>query len=114
MREFKAIFSFGVIVLFLVGVMIVHYMTPSRTVDFRGEILSIATSESGTVTVLATTAYGGDYLFKIDSASKLINTCGDRIASDSLAPGDMIDISYRKLLFKDEKPYTVKTLKVYK
>ena len=29
----------GVIVLLLVGVMIIQYATPSRTVDFRGEIL---------------------------------------------------------------------------
>ena len=39
MKQFKNIFIFGVIILLLVGVMIIQYATPSRMVDFRGEIL---------------------------------------------------------------------------
>ena len=53
MKQVKSIFIFGAIVLLLVGVMIVQYATPSRTVDFRGEILSIAVSEDGIVTLSA-------------------------------------------------------------
>ena len=53
MKQFKNIFIFGVIILLLVGVMIIQSATPSRMVDFRGEILSIVVSEDGIVTLSA-------------------------------------------------------------
>lgn len=43
MKQFKNIFIFGIIVLFLVGVMIIREAAPSRTVDFRGEVHTVKT-----------------------------------------------------------------------
>ena len=113
MKQFKNIFILGVIILLLVGVMIIQYATPSRTVDFRGEILSVAVSEDGIVTLSATSDIEGPFLFRIDDKSKLENCCGEEITVDDLTKGTMVDINYRKYLFKDEEVHTVKSLKVY-
>ena len=113
MKQFKNIFIFGVIILLLVGVAIIQYATPSRTVDFRGEILSIAVSDDGIVTLSAASDIEGPFLFRIDDKSKLENCCGEEITVDNLTKGTMVDINYRKYLFKDEEVHTVKSLKVY-
>ena len=113
MKQFKSIFIFGVIVLLLVGVMIIQYATPSRMVDFRGEILSVSVSDTGVVTLKATTKEGGDYIFRMDDQSKLENCCGEEITLEDLTKGTMIDINYRKYLFKEEDVHTVKSLKLY-
>ena len=113
MKQFKNIFIFGVIALLLVGVMIIQYATPSRTVDFRGEILSIAVSEDGIITLSATSDIAGDFLFRIDDESKLENCCGEEITFEDLTKGTMVDINYRKYLFKEEDVHTVKSLKLY-
>ena len=113
MKQFKNIFIFGVIVLLLIGVMIIRYATPSRTVDFRGEILGISVSRDGIVTLYAANDYGGDFLFRIDKKSKLENCCGEDIGIEDLTKGSTVDINYRKYLFKKEEVYTVKTLKLY-
>ena len=113
MKQFKNIFIFGVIVLLLVGVMIIQYATPSRTVDFRGEILSIVVSEDGIVTLSAASDIAGDFLFRIDDESKLENCCGEEISIENLTKGTMVDINYRKYLFKEEDVHTVKSLKIY-
>ena len=113
MKQFKNIFIFGVIVLLFVGVMIIQYAIPSRTVDFRGEILNIVVSENGTVTLFATNDYAGKFMFKIDDTSKLENCCGEEITLEELTKGTMVDINYRKYLFKEEDVHTVKSLKLY-
>ena len=113
MKQFKNIFIFGVIVLLLVGVMIIQYATPSRMVDFRGEILSIAVSEGGIVTLSAASDIAGQFVFRIDGDSKLENCCGEEIDLEDLTKGAMVDINYRKYLFKDEEVHTVKSLKIY-
>lgn len=113
MKQFKNIFIFGVIILLLVGVAIIQYATPSRTVDFRGEILNIAVSDDGIVTLSAASDIEGPFLFRIDDKSKLENCCGEEITVDNLTKGTMVDINYRKYLFKDEEVHTVKSLKVY-
>ena len=113
MKQFKNIFIFGVIVLLLVGVAIIQYATPSRMVDFRGEILSIAVSDDGIATLYAASNTGGDFLFRIDDKSKLENCCGEEITVENLTKGVMVDINYRKYLFKDEDVHTVKSLKIY-
>ena len=113
MKQFKNIFIFGVIVLLLVGVAIIQYATPSRTVDFRGEIRGVAVSEDGIITLFAVSNTGGDFVFRIDDKSKLENCCGEEIAVEDLTKGTMVDINYRKYLFKDEEVHTVKSLKVY-
>ncbi len=113
MKQFKTIFIFGVIVLLLVGAMIIQNATHSRTVDFRGEIREVAELEDGTVTLCATNADAGDFLFRIDDKSKLENCCGEKIRIDDLSKGAMVDINYRKYLFKKEEVHTVKTLKIY-
>ena len=113
MKQFKNIFIFGVIVLLLVGVAIIQYATPSRAVDFRGEILSIAVSEDGIVTLFAASDIEGPFLFRIDDKSKLENCCGEEITLEDLTEGTMVDINYRKYLFKDEEVHTVKSLKIY-
>ena len=113
MKQFKNIFIFGVAVLLLVGVMIIRYATPSRTVDFRGEILGVVVSEDGIVTLYAANDYGGDFRFKIDKKSKLENCCGEDIGIEDLTKGTTVDINYRTYLFKDEEVYTAKTLKIY-
>ena len=71
MKQFKNIFVFGVVVLLFVGVMIIQYAIPSRTVDFRGEILNIAVSEDGIITLSTVSNTGGSFIFKIDDKSKL-------------------------------------------
>ncbi len=113
MKQFKNIFIFGVIVLLLVGVMIIQYATPSRMVDFRGEILNVAVSKDGIITIYAANDYAGDFLFRIDDKSKLENCCGEEIGIDDLSKGNMVDINYRKYLFKEETIHTVKTLKIH-
>ena len=113
MKQFKNIFIFGVIVLLLVGVMIIRYATPSRTVDFRGEILSIAVSEDGIITLSAASNTGGSFIFRIDDKSKLENCCDEEITLEDLTKGAMVDINYRKYFFKQEDIHTVKTLKIY-
>ena len=82
-------------------------------VDFRGEILSVAVSEDGIVTLYAANDYAGNFLFRIDDKSKLENCCGEAITIDDLSKGSMVDINYRKYLFKEEDVHTVKTLKIY-
>ena len=113
MKQFKNIFIFGVIVLLLVGVAIIQYATPSRMVDFRGEILKIAVSDDGIVTLSAASDIQGPFLFRIDDKSKLENCCGEKITVEDLTEGAMVDINYRKYLFKDEDVYTIKTLTIY-
>jgi len=113
MKQFKNIFILGVIVLLLVGVMIVQYATPSRMVDFRGEILNVVVSEDGIVTLSAASDIAGDFLFRIDNESKLENCCGEEISIEDLTKGSMVDINYRKYLFKEEDVHTVKSLKIY-
>ena len=113
MKQFKNIFIFGVIILLLVGVMIIQYATPSRTVDFRGEILSIAVSEDGIVTFSAADYNGGDFVFRIDDKSALKNCCGEDINTDDLSRGAMVDINYRKYLFREEEVHTVAELVIY-
>ena len=113
MKQFKNIFIFGVIVLLLVGVAIIQYATPSRMVDFRGEILSIAVSDDGIVTLSAASNVGGHFVFRIDDESKLENCCGEEISIEDLTKGTMVDINYRKYLFKEEDVHTVKSLKLY-
>ena len=113
MKQFKNIFIFGVIVLLLVGVMIIQYAAPSRTVDFRGEILSVAVSEDGIVTLYAASDIEGPFLFRIDDKSKLENCCGEEITLEDLRKGSTVDINYRKSFFREEKIHTVKTLKIY-
>ena len=114
MKQFKNIFIFGVIVLFLVGVMIIQYATPSRTVDFRGEILSIAVSEEGIITISAASDISGHFIFRIDDKSKLEDYCGEKITLEDLTEGAMVDINYCKYIFKQEDIYTVKSLRLYK
>ena len=113
MKQFKNIFILGVIVLLLVGVAIIQYATPSRMVDFRGEILSITVSEGGIVTLSAASDIAGQFVFRIDEDSKLENCCGEEIDLEDLTKGAMVDINYRKYLFKDEEVHTVKSLKIY-
>ena len=113
MKQFKNIFIFGIVVLFLVGLMIIQYATPSRMVDFRGEILKIAVSDDGIVTLSAASDIQGPFLFRIDDKSKLENCCGEEITVEDLSKGSMVDINYRKYLFKDEDVHTVKSLKIY-
>ena len=113
MKQFKNIFIFGVIVLLLVGVAIIQYATPSRTVDFRGEILSVVVSEDSIVTIFAASDIAGQFVFRIDDESKLENCCGEEITLEDLTKGTMVDINYRKYLFKAEDVHTVKSLKIY-
>ena len=113
MNQFKNVFILGVIVLLLVGGMIIHYATPSRTVDFRGEILSVVVSEDGKVTLFAASDIAGEYVFRIDDKSKLENCCGEEIAIEDLSEGAMVDINYHKYFFREEEYHTVKTLKIY-
>ena len=112
-KRFKNTFIFGVIVLVRVGVMIIQYATPSRMVDFRGEILNVAVSEDGIVTLFAASDIAGAFVFRIDDKSKLENCCGQEITSEDLTKGTMVDINYRKYLFKEEEVHTVKSLKLY-
>ena len=112
MKQFKNIFIFGIIVLLLVGVMIIQYATPSRMVDFRGEILNVVVSEEGIVTLFAANDISGEFVFRIDDKSKLENCCGEEITLEDLTKGTMVDINYGKYLFKEEV-HTVKSLKIY-
>ena len=113
MKQFKNIFIFGAVVLLLAGVMIIQYATPSRMVDFRGEILSIAVSEDGIVTLSTASNVGGQFVFRIDDESKLENCCGEEITLEDLTKGTMVDINYRKYLFREDDFYMVKSLKTY-
>ena len=113
MKQFKNIFIFGIIVLFLVGVMIIREAAPSRTVDFRGEVLTVARSEDGVLTLSATDVFGGDFLFRLDDDTELYDCCGEKITADDLYKGASVDINYRKYLFREEEVHTVKTLKLW-
>ena len=113
MKQFKNIFIFGVIVLLLVGVAIIQYATPSRMVDFRGEILSIAVSEDGIVTLSAASDIEGPFLFRINDKTKLENIAGEKIELENIREGCLIDVNYRKQLFKEEKVYTAKEIILY-
>ena len=113
MKQFKNIFIFGVVVLLLVCVAIIQYATPSRMVDFRGEILKIAVSDDGIVTLSAASDIEGPFLFRIDDKSKLENCWGEEVGLEDLTKGTMVDINYRKYLFKEEDVHTVKYLKLY-
>ena len=97
----------------LVGVMIIQYATPSRTVDFRGEILRVVVSRDGIVTISAASDFAGPFVFRIDDKSKLENCCGEEITVEDLTEGATVDINYRKYLFREEDVYTVKSLKIY-
>lgn len=112
-KNFKDLFLIGVIALSLIAVIIIQYAAPSRTVDFRGEILGIAVSEDGAVTLYATDDVTGDFLFRIDDETKIENCCGERITVENLSEGATVDINYRKYLFKDEKVHTAKSVKIY-
>ena len=113
MKRFEPLFILGITILLLLGVMLVQNVSPSRTVDFRGEILTIVVSDDGIVTLSAASDIAGHFLFRIDDKSKLENCCGEEIALEDLTKGAMVDINYRKYLFKDEDVYTVKMLKIY-
>ena len=113
MKQFKSIFAFGVIVLILIGVMIIQYSAPTRMVDFRGEILSVAVSKDGVVTLHAANDATGDFIFRIDDKSRLENCCGEKISAEDLTEGSLVDINYRKRIFKKDDVYTVKSLKIY-
>ena len=113
MKQFKNIFIFGIILLLLVGVMIIQYAIPSRMVDFRGEIRSVVVSEDGIVTLFVANDVTGDFVFRIDDKSELENCCGKEITIEDLTKDTMVDINYRKYLFKEEDVYTVKSLKLY-
>ena len=65
------------------------------------------------VTLCAVNADGGVFLFRVDKNSRLENCCGEKIHVDELSKGAIIDINYRKFLFKEEDVHTVKTLKKY-
>ena len=105
MKQFKNIFIFGIIVLFLVGVMIIREAAPSRTVDFRGEVLTVARSEDGVLTLSATD--------RLDDDTELYDCCGEEITADDLYKGASVDINYRKYLFREEEVHTVKTRKLW-
>ena len=113
MMQFKNLFGLGVLALTLIAAMTIQYATPSRTVDFRGEILNIVVSEEDVVTISAASDFAGPFVFRIDDKSKLENCCGEKITVEDLSKGDLIDISYRKFLFKEEEVHTVKSLKLY-
>lgn len=113
MKQVKWMFLFGIIVLALVGTMVIQQATPSRTVDFRGEIHKVVISEEGAVTVSAISVAGGEQLFRIDESSVIENCCGEKITADELMIGASVDINYRKELFKEEKVQAVMYLKMY-
>ena len=75
--------------------------------------MSIYVSEDGIVTLSAASNVGGHFVFRIDDESKLENCCGEEITLEDLTKGSMVDINYRKYLFKDEDVHTVKRLKIY-
>ena len=113
MKQFKIIFTVGIFVLAFVGAMIIQNALPPRTVDFRGEVHKVVISEGGTVTLMAISAHGGEFLFRIDEKSVLRNDSGESITVDDLKEGALIDINYREYLFRQEDTHTVQTLKVY-
>ena len=113
MKASKSIFILGIAVIMILGIMIIQYATPSRTVDFRGEVRGVAISEDGKVTLYATSLFSGDFILTIDGESRLQNSDGEEITAADLTKGAKIDINYRRYLFKDEKVHTVKTLKVW-
>ena len=113
MKSVKYLFSLGAIVIIILVAMIIQYSSPSKTVDFRGTIHDVVTSADGETTIHAVSVAGGEFLFKINDASKLENCCGDEIEIRDLSQGALIDVNYRKFLFKDEKVQTVKTLTLY-
>ena len=70
-------------------------------------------SEDGIITLSAASDIAGNFIFRIDDKSKLENCCGEEIAFEDLTKGSMVDINYRKYLFKEEDVHTVKSLKLY-
>lgn len=113
MKSFKNWFTAGVFALAFIAAMMIHSANPSRTVDFRGEVMTVITSESGITTVYAESTSGGYYLFRIDESTKLQNCCGEEITADSIAEGATVDVDYRKHFFKEEDVYTAKKLTLY-
>ncbi len=110
--KFKGLFIFCCVVLIAVAGMIVQNSDISRTVDFRGEIRGVAVSEDGIVTLFATSD-GGEFLFRIDDRSSLENCCGEKITADDLTEGSVVQVNYRRYLFKDEDVHTVKELVIF-
>ena len=110
--KFKGVFIFCCIALLAVAGMILQSSDASRTVDFRGEIIGIAESEEGVVTLFAT-SNGGQFLFRIDDRSRLEDCCGDEITAEDLTKGAIVQLNYRRYLFKDEDVYTVKDLVIF-
>ena len=113
MKSFKNWFTAGALALMLIAAMIIQSAKPSRTVDFRGTVLNVITSESGITTVHAEAVTGGFYLFRIDDDTKLENSNGEKITREEIAEGSLVDVYYRKQLFKEEKVYTAKKLVLY-
>ena len=113
MKSFKNWFTAGALALMLIAAMIIQSAKPSRTVDFRGTVLNVITSESGITTVHAEAVTGGFYLFRIDSDTKLERGDGEPIEREDVTEGSLVDVYYRKQLFKEEKVYTAKKLVLY-
>lgn len=113
MKSFKNWFIAGIFALSLIAAMAIHAANPSHTVDFRGTVLNIVTSESGITTIHAEAVTGGFYLFRIDDDTKLENSNGEKITREEIAEGSLVDVHYRKQLFKEEKVYTAKKLVLY-
>lgn len=110
--KFKGIFIACCIVLLMGLGMIVQNSGVSRTVDFRGEVIGIAESEEGVVTLFAT-SNEGQFLFRIDDRSRLEDCCGDEITAEDLTKGAIVQLNYRRYLFKDEDVHTVKDLVIF-
>lgn len=113
MKSFKNWFYLGIFALALTVGFMIHAANPSRTVDFRGTVLNVVTSESGITTVHAEAVTGGFYLFRIDGDTKLENSDGEKITREEITEGALVDVDYRKYFFKEEKVYTAKKLVLY-
>ena len=113
MKSFKTLFTVGCFVLAFIGAMIIQNSNVSRTVDFRGNVMDVIVSDSGVITLHAEALEGGDRIFRIDESSRLENLDGEKISVGDLKVGTLIDLNYKKPLFKDEDVYTVKELVAY-
>ncbi len=113
MKSFKNWFTAGVFALAFIAAMMIHSANPSRTVDFRGVVLNVVTSESGITTIHAESVAGGYFLFRIDENTKLQNCCGEEITPDRITEDSTVDVDYRKYFFKEEDVYTAKKLTLY-
>lgn len=110
--KFKSVFI-ACCILFLIGIgFLIQNSNLSRTVDFSGEITGVAESDDGVITLFAV-SNGGQFVFRIDDRSKLENSCEEEISPEELKKGSLIQVNYRKYLFKDEDVHTVKELVVY-